>query len=106
MLVYQPDDAQQASFYPFATFSPEWQAIQYARAQKIHVRFMDLPAAHQFALDKEKAAGAGSETALDEEGQKASDSLSDINVPVEEEGPAVMLKKGPDQLPGGSSRLC
>jgi hypothetical protein len=54
ILVYQPDDPQQASFYPFAEFSPEWQAIQYARAQHIHVRFIDLPAAHQFALEKEK----------------------------------------------------
>jgi hypothetical protein len=53
LLVYQPDDPKQASFYPFAAFSPEWQAILYARQHKIHVRFMDLPAAHRFAIEKE-----------------------------------------------------
>jgi hypothetical protein len=47
LLVYNPDQPQQASFYPFATFSPEWQAISYAVAQNIPVRFMDLPFAHK-----------------------------------------------------------
>ena len=50
ILVYQPENLQHASFYPFAEFSPEWQAILYARTRKIHVRFMDLPASHYFAL--------------------------------------------------------
>jgi hypothetical protein len=54
ILCYQPGNPQQSSFYPFAEFSPEWQAIRYARQQNIHVRFMDLPAAHQFALEEEK----------------------------------------------------
>ena len=46
ILCYQPDNPQQSSFYPFAEFSPEWQAILYARKNNIHVRFMDLPAAN------------------------------------------------------------
>lgn len=54
ILVYQPDDPQRSSFYPFAEFSPEWQAIAYARRNNIHVRFMDLPISHQIALEKEK----------------------------------------------------
>jgi hypothetical protein len=54
ILVYQPDDPQRSSFYPFAEFSPEWQAIAYARRNNIHVRFMDLPVGHQIALEKEK----------------------------------------------------
>ncbi len=53
ILCYQPGNPQQSSFYPFAEFSPEWQAIRYARQQNIHVRFMDLPAAHQFAMEEE-----------------------------------------------------
>ena len=52
ILVYQPDDPKRAVFYPFAEFSPEWQAILYARQHKIPVRFMDLPMAHQFELRK------------------------------------------------------
>lgn len=54
ILVYQPDDPQRSSFYPFAEFSPEWQAMSYARKHNIHVRFMDLPISHQIALEKEK----------------------------------------------------
>ncbi|MEO5893552.1 MAG: DUF5682 family protein [Ferruginibacter sp.] len=56
ILAYQSDDIQQSVFYPFAEFSPEWQAILYARKNNIHVRFMDLPIAHHFAIEKEKAA--------------------------------------------------
>ncbi|MBD1909048.1 MULTISPECIES: DUF5682 family protein [unclassified Leptolyngbya] len=50
LLIYAPDDLQQAVYYPFAVFSPEWQAIHYALTQQIPVRFMDLPQAHRFAL--------------------------------------------------------
>ena len=53
ILVYQPDDPQYSSFYLFAEFSSEWQAISYARKNNIHVRFMDLPIGHHIALDKE-----------------------------------------------------
>src|ERR1700761_9630751 len=67
ILAYQPDNPKESSFYPFAEFSPEWQAILYAKKRNIHVRFMDLPAIHRFAL-KEMADGGGSgEAAGDEE---------------------------------------
>lgn len=51
LLCYQPDEPEKSVFYPFAEFSPEWQAILYARKQSIHVRFMDLPAGNQVALN-------------------------------------------------------
>lgn len=54
ILCYQPDNPQQSVFYPFAEFSPEWQAIQYAKRNNIHVGFMDLPAANQFAIEMEE----------------------------------------------------
>lgn len=54
ILCYQPDNPHQSVFYPFATFSPEWQAILYARKNNIHVRFFDLPMAHQLAIEKEE----------------------------------------------------
>ncbi len=54
ILAYQPDAPQKAVFYPFAEFSPEWQAILYARRNNIPVRFMDLPMAHQFELKAAK----------------------------------------------------
>jgi len=54
LLCYQPDDPQRSVFYPFAEFSPEWQAILYARQHNIHVRFMDLPAGNQMLVEKEQ----------------------------------------------------
>jgi hypothetical protein len=45
LLVYDPDVAARAVFYPFAEYSPEWQAARYALAQGIAVRFCDAPVA-------------------------------------------------------------
>lgn len=43
------DQGPHAAFWPFAEFSPEWQAIGYALEAGAEVRFCDLPAAHQLA---------------------------------------------------------
>ncbi|MFC5746491.1 DUF5682 family protein [Actinomadura rugatobispora] len=48
-----PARERQAAFWPFAEFSPEWQAIRYALAAGVPVRFCDLPAAHQLAVPPE-----------------------------------------------------
>ncbi|WP_341843450.1 DUF5682 family protein [Chitinophaga caseinilytica] len=53
ILAFQADDIRKSVFYPFATFSPEWQAIQYAKRSNIPVRFMDLPLVHAFAEDQQ-----------------------------------------------------
>jgi hypothetical protein len=50
LLIYRPELPHQAVYYPFALFSPEWQAIQYGLSRHIPVRFMDLPQAHALAL--------------------------------------------------------
>ena len=47
LLVYASDRPKEAAYYPFAAFSPEWQAIAYALENHLPVRFMDLPQAHQ-----------------------------------------------------------
>ena len=67
LLVYAPDEPQRAVYYPFAAFSPEWQAIRYALVQQIPVRFMDLPVGINFARDKaaEAAQAATADTAQD-----------------------------------------
>jgi len=64
LLLYVPNDPQRAVYYPFAIFSPEWQAIHYALTNGIPVRCMDLPQAHQLGADaaeNEKEAQANSE---------------------------------------------
>ena len=54
LLIYLPDQPLRAVYYPFTAFSPEWQAIQFALASKVPVQFMDLPQAHQLALDEQR----------------------------------------------------
>src|SRR5690349_15621880 len=43
LLVYEPDRPSESAYYPFAKFSPEWQAIRWALESKKEVRFIDLP---------------------------------------------------------------
>jgi hypothetical protein len=50
MLIYAPDQPKRAVFYPFANFSPEWQALRYGLRYGIPTRFMDLPQTIRFAL--------------------------------------------------------
>ena len=56
LLGYVAAEPKVAAFWPFAVFSPEWQAIRYALAAGIPVRFCDLPAAHQLAMRDRGAA--------------------------------------------------
>lgn len=51
LLAYVTDDPVRAAFWPFAVFSPEWQAIRYAHDNDVPVRFCDLPVTHQFAAE-------------------------------------------------------
>jgi Family of unknown function (DUF5682) len=44
LLGYAPDHPQTAAFWPYAVFSPEWQAMCYALQYDIEVAFCDLPA--------------------------------------------------------------
>lgn len=46
ILVYDPKSPQQASFYPFASFSPEWIALQYAYRKEVPLKFNDLSIAN------------------------------------------------------------
>ncbi len=43
ILAYNPDNPKQAVFYPFAEFSPEWQAMQWAVRAGVPTRMIDLP---------------------------------------------------------------
>jgi hypothetical protein len=54
LLAYVPGEAGAAAFWPFAEFSPEWQAMRYATGAGVPARFCDLPAAHQLALNDDR----------------------------------------------------
>lgn len=45
LLGYATDRPQTAAFWPYAVFSPEWQAMKYALQRDVEVAFCDLPAA-------------------------------------------------------------
>lgn len=73
MLVYSADEPQKAAWYPFAVYSPEWQAMRYGLAQGVNVQFMDLPQKYrlvsvettqEIAVDHEAP-----QTAIPEEGE-------------------------------------
>ncbi len=61
LLIYASDAPQYAVYYPFAQFSPEWQALRYALKRGILARFIDLPQAIQLAQAKEVAEKARQE---------------------------------------------
>lgn len=60
LLVYVPADVtavpsrlEQSVYYPFAEFSPEWQALLYGLRSGIPVRFVDLPQAYRLSGGEE-----------------------------------------------------
>ena len=65
LLLYDPGEPRHAVYYPFASFSPEWQAIRYGLQQGVPVRFMDLPQAVRLALEINAATAAVPEAAAD-----------------------------------------
>ncbi len=57
LLAYSPapeDGDRKAAFWPFAEFSPEWQAIRYGLGADAPVRFCDLPTANQLVPSGEE----------------------------------------------------
>jgi hypothetical protein len=66
LLIYDPEKPLRSVYYPFAVYSPEWQAIDYALNRNIPVRFMDLPQTHRMALEiVEDAPNTQPESALE-----------------------------------------
>lgn len=53
LLAYVPDTPAKAAFWPYAVFSPEWQALRYAVHNDVPVRFCDLPATIALAVEDE-----------------------------------------------------
>ena len=52
LLLHHADNPRRAVFYPFAAFSPEWQALRWAVDHGVPVQFMDFPWTHGFALEE------------------------------------------------------
>ncbi|WP_116106878.1 DUF5682 family protein [Lewinella sp. IMCC34191] len=54
LVLYDAKDIERASFFPFARFSPEYQAIQWAAENGTEVRAIDLPAKNFLAVREEE----------------------------------------------------
>lgn len=52
LLTYAEDDPARASFFPFADYSPEYQAARWAVAHGAALRFIDLPASDRLGEDE------------------------------------------------------
>ena len=89
LLIYVPDQPQHCVYYPFAVFSPEWQAIHYGLTHNIPVRFMDLPQAHQLVEIPQESS--------DDQGQSTPES------DVEPEGASENVPLIPDTQPDNST---
>lgn len=61
LLIYVPQSPKSAVLYPFARYSPEWRAIQFALANKLPVRFIDLPQSMRLRAEGEEVAAAEDE---------------------------------------------
>ena len=106
LLVYAPDDSRRAVFYPFAEFSPEWRALRYGLGQSLPVRFMDLPIAHQFGLDKafEDECRAKEEALRDAEGRTKTDAAEGTEAPASgAQAPENTATLAPEQPEGGDT---
>ena len=79
LLAYRPDAPQQAVYYPFAAFSPEWQAIRYAAQAGIPLQFCDLPLAH--SLYEEAAPDDSDEDTADDEGDSEAEDEDAAELP-------------------------
>jgi len=51
-LIYDPKQPRNSMIYPWAEFTPEWQAMRYAGEQGIPLQMIDLPAAATFGLEE------------------------------------------------------
>jgi len=67
LLCYPEDDPAATSFWPFAEFSPEYQATLWAFANKATVRFIDLPSSARVAPVEAAEKADGTEAAVEVE---------------------------------------
>ena len=101
ILCYDVDSPQRASFYPFAEFSPEWQAMIFAKKNNVPVRMMDLPMAISWAQQDEKRRSKSAEKV----GKTTNSRLKNAENVVYTEGSLFELKIENEELKRNNSTL-
>jgi hypothetical protein len=66
LLLYPSDEPRRAVYFPFARFSPEWQALRWAAERNIPVRLMDLPQSIHLGMEQSVKVEAAEAAAADE----------------------------------------
>jgi len=61
LLAHAVDEPGRSAFWPLAEFSPEWVALRWALEHGVAALFIDLPATHTLAWEKEEQAPAEDE---------------------------------------------
>lgn len=88
LLLYSPDEPSRASYYPFAVYSPEWQALRWALARNVPVEMIDLPQSVAFAqaIVQERAQAEKLATESDESSPASLDVAAESDASTEGEG--------------------
>jgi hypothetical protein len=103
LLGYAPDEPRVSAFWPFAVFSPEWQALLWAARNGVPVRFCDLPAGMVLAREDEQEGREEPGGPADGEGAPAADEASGEAVAPDREtapGEASDMASGAEAAPG------
>lgn len=100
LLAHVVGNPARAAFWPFASFSPEWQAIGWALANDVPVRFIDLPAANLFGFEARRRAEATARRAREQTAGEAEEGDTDPAEPddplADTHGPAALDEELPD----------
>ncbi|MFD9434944.1 DUF5682 family protein [Streptomyces sp. NPDC060002] len=68
LLAHAVDEPGRSAFWPLAEFSPEWVALRWALEHDVPASFIDLPATHTLAWEKE-GPGPGGQNESEDEGE-------------------------------------
>ncbi len=83
ILTYNPDNLKQSAFYPFAEYSPEWQAFIFAQANNIKLLTADLPLQYSYGIEAaEQEKKAQSLEAEEVEGNEENQEVEKFPLPV------------------------
>ena len=86
LLIYDPEQPHDGAFFPFAVFSPEWQAIRHGLEAGVPVRFIDLGVGFQLARGRAEREKLLAELPKgdDDKAEEPAEQLAEAGDPAEE----------------------
>lgn len=96
LLIYEESTPRNSVYYPFAEFSPEWQAIRWGLAHGAAVKFIDLPVAnHQREEQNDLAQQATGDEESSNEGSAPPKTTATADEPTADTQQAEQLREDP-----------